>query len=64
MIIPYGKQEITKEDIDRVAEVLKSDFLTQGPEISFFEKSDIVNNIIIFIHLWFYNEYNVLFHAF
>jgi UDP-4-amino-4,6-dideoxy-N-acetyl-beta-L-altrosamine transaminase len=35
--IPYGKQNITKEDIDAVVEVLKSDFLTQGPNIKLFE---------------------------
>ena len=37
-IIPYGKQEITKEDIDAVVEVLNSDYLTQGPKILEFEK--------------------------
>ena len=36
-IIPYGKQNITKEDIDAVVEVLKSDYLTQGPKINEFE---------------------------
>jgi UDP-4-amino-4,6-dideoxy-N-acetyl-beta-L-altrosamine transaminase len=35
--IPYGKQNITQEDIDAVVEVLKSDFLTQGPNIKKFE---------------------------
>jgi len=29
--IPYGRQEITQADIDCVVEVLKSDYLTQGP---------------------------------
>ena len=37
-IIPYGKQNITQEDIDAVVEVLKSDYLTQGPKIIEFEK--------------------------
>jgi hypothetical protein len=37
-IIPYGRQNITQEDIDAVTEVLKSDFLTQGPKIAEFEK--------------------------
>ena len=37
--IPYGKQNITKEDIDAVVKVLKSDFLTQGPNIQKFERS-------------------------
>ena len=30
-MIPYGRQEITEEDIKAVVEVLNSDFLTQGP---------------------------------
>lgn len=35
--IPYGRQNITQEDIDAVVETLKSDFLTQGPKIAEFE---------------------------
>ncbi|MCO4292938.1 UDP-4-amino-4,6-dideoxy-N-acetyl-beta-L-altrosamine transaminase [Solitalea sp. MAHUQ-68] len=35
--IPYGKQHITEEDINAVIEVLKSDYLTQGPTILAFE---------------------------
>ena len=35
--IPYGKQDISKEDIDAVIDVLKSDFLTQGPVVPMFE---------------------------
>jgi len=37
--IPYGKQNITQDDIDAVVDVLKSDFLTQGPKISEFESA-------------------------
>lgn len=37
-IIPYGKQHITLEDIAAVTNVLKGDFLTQGPKILEFEK--------------------------
>ena len=37
--IPYGRQTITKEDINAVATVLQSDYLTQGPEIQSFEKT-------------------------
>ena len=36
-IIPYGKQEITEQDIQSVVDVLRSDFLTQGPKIKEFE---------------------------
>lgn len=36
--IPYGKQDITKEDIESVIKVLKSDWLTQGPVIEKFEQ--------------------------
>lgn len=36
-IIPYGKHNITEADIDAVVEVLKSDFLTQGPKVREFE---------------------------
>lgn len=37
--IPYGKQTVIQEDIDAVVEVLKSDFLTQGPKLTEFEKA-------------------------
>lgn len=36
-MIPYGKQDVTQEDIDAVVDVLKSDFLTQGPVVPVFE---------------------------
>lgn len=36
--IPYGKQDISQDDIDSVVEVLKSDFLTQGPKVPAFEE--------------------------
>jgi UDP-4-amino-4,6-dideoxy-N-acetyl-beta-L-altrosamine transaminase len=36
-MIPYGKQDISQADIDAVLEVLKSDFLTQGPKVPEFE---------------------------
>lgn len=35
--IPYGRQTITDDDIAAVVEVLKSDFLTQGPQVDLFE---------------------------
>lgn len=37
-VIPYGRQEITEEDIKVVTAALKSDFLTQGPAVAQFEK--------------------------
>jgi len=37
-VIPYGKQDISKNDIDAVINVLESDFLTQGPQVPLFEK--------------------------
>jgi UDP-4-amino-4,6-dideoxy-N-acetyl-beta-L-altrosamine transaminase len=37
--IPYGKQDITQADIDAVVQVLKSDFLTQGPCVPQFEQA-------------------------
>lgn len=36
-VIPYGKQDITNDDIEAVINTLKSDYLTQGPQISEFE---------------------------
>lgn len=36
-VIPYGKQNITEEDIKCVVDALKSDYLTQGPKIKEFE---------------------------
>lgn len=36
--IPYGRQNITDEDIVAVAQSLKGEFLTQGPTIEQFEK--------------------------
>lgn len=37
--IPYGKQHITKEDINSVVKVLKSDLITQGHTVPEFENS-------------------------
>lgn len=36
-MIPYGRQDIRQEDIDAVTAVLRSDFLTQGPQVPLFE---------------------------
>ncbi|MCM5679012.1 UDP-4-amino-4,6-dideoxy-N-acetyl-beta-L-altrosamine transaminase [Schlegelella sp. S2-27] len=38
-MIPYGRQDIRQEDVDAVVEVLRSDFLTQGPAVPQFEQA-------------------------
>ena len=38
-MIPYGRQTISEADIDSVVRVLRSDFLTQGPQVPAFEAS-------------------------
>jgi UDP-4-amino-4,6-dideoxy-N-acetyl-beta-L-altrosamine transaminase len=38
-IIPYGRQDIDKDDIDAVLKTLTSNFLTQGPKVKEFENS-------------------------
>lgn len=38
-MIPYGRQNISENDIQKVVDVLRSDFLTQGPVVPAFEKS-------------------------
>ncbi len=38
-MIPYGRQDINEDDIQAVVDVLKSDFLTQGPMVPAFEKA-------------------------
>ena len=38
-MIPYGRQIVSDKDIQAVVEVLRSDFLTQGPVVPRFERS-------------------------
>ena len=38
-MIPYGRQDISNADIQAVVDVLRSDYLTQGPVVPVFEKS-------------------------
>ena len=38
-MIPYGRQNISQADIDAVIDVLRSDFLTQGPAVNSFEEA-------------------------
>lgn len=37
--IPYGRQQISEEDIEAVVRVLRSDYLTQGPAVPAFEQA-------------------------
>ena len=37
-MIPYGRQDISQDDVNAVLEVLQSDFLTQGPTVPAFEE--------------------------
>ncbi len=60
--IPYGRQNITDADIDAVVNVLRSDFLTQGPHIAQFEEkfaqyvgskyAIAVSNATAALHIW------------
>jgi len=36
--LPYGRQRVTQEDINSVCDVLRSEWLTQGPTVPLFEK--------------------------
>ncbi|MEY8215312.1 MAG: UDP-4-amino-4,6-dideoxy-N-acetyl-beta-L-altrosamine transaminase, partial [Colwellia sp.] len=38
-MIPYGRQDISDEDIRAVVAALKSDFITQGPKVAEFEQA-------------------------
>jgi UDP-4-amino-4,6-dideoxy-N-acetyl-beta-L-altrosamine transaminase/dTDP-4-dehydrorhamnose reductase len=38
LVIPYGRQDVSQKDIDAVVDVLRSDFITQGPVIQQFER--------------------------
>lgn len=38
-MIPYGRHDVTQADIDAVVDVLRSDFLTQGPAVPAFERA-------------------------
>ena len=38
-MIPYGRQNVDQADIDAVVEVLRSDWLTQGPTLERFERA-------------------------
>jgi len=37
--LPYGRQDVDQADVDAVVEVLRSDFLTQGPVVAGFEQA-------------------------
>lgn len=39
MIIPYGRHDVTDADVEAVVDVLRSDWLTQGPVVPRFEQT-------------------------
>jgi UDP-4-amino-4,6-dideoxy-N-acetyl-beta-L-altrosamine transaminase len=39
MMIPYGRQDISPQDVEAVTKVLRSNFLTQGPVVPTFEEA-------------------------
>ena len=39
-MIPYGRQSLDKKDILSVKKILQSNFLTQGPTVTKFEKKN------------------------
>ncbi|WP_020406917.1 UDP-4-amino-4,6-dideoxy-N-acetyl-beta-L-altrosamine transaminase [Hahella ganghwensis] len=43
-MIPYGRQDLSEQDIEAVCRVLKSDYLTQGPEVPLFEQ--VLGNLV------------------
>ena len=38
-MIPYGRQDVSEADVQAVVDVLRSDFITQGPAVPAFENS-------------------------
>ena len=42
-MLPYGRQTIDEDDIAAVVRILRSDFLTCGPEVAAFELSCTLN---------------------
>ncbi len=36
-MIPYGRQDITNADVEAVLQIMRSEFLTQGPQVPLFE---------------------------
>ncbi len=38
-MIPYGRQNVNQDDVDAVVEVLRSEYLTQGPVVPAFERN-------------------------
>ena len=38
LVIPYGRQDVSEKDIQTVVDILRSDYITQGPMIQKFER--------------------------
>ena len=60
-MIPYSRQHLFPKDIEKVVKVLKSNYLTQGPEVKKLEKklsnfckvkfAKVVNSATAALHL-------------
>ena len=48
-MIPYGRQDISDDDIAAVVAVLQSDFLTQGPQVPAFEAAVDTNGVPVYV---------------
>ena len=48
-VIPYGRQNITADDIKAVSDTLQSDFLTQGPAIKEFENMLWLSQMVLLL---------------
>ena len=46
-MIPYSRQDVSEEDIRAVCDVLRSDFLTQGPTIDAMTKDPAFAKLLI-----------------
>ncbi len=51
MIIPYNRQHIDTSDIKLVNKVLKSNLITQGPNVGKFENNQFFYIIVFFKYL-------------
>lgn len=60
-MIPYGRQSLDDDDVNAVVRVLRGDFLTQGPEIEYFENE--VSNYVQAKHAVAFSSCTAALHA-